>query len=230
MANEALLSAPNGDCDVRIQVNMSNQSFGDGGDCIPPGRYKLLVDDAKWENKRGEGKVGKNLRVTYTVAGPEGEWTGARIVQYMPAPTGDERSEEFQRAARQIQNLFASALSGRGTLDQARSAGTLDFAPSMMRGNYVFAYVTDDEYNGNVKSKVVFFLPVDDYTRQSGPDPLAAKRAEAARTAHVTPATTGTQAQTSPPDLLGATSQSVHPSVIPNNGASDPAARLLGLV
>jgi len=234
MANEQLLAAANGDADVSIRISLKDQSFGDGGDRVPPGRYSLKIEKASWESKKD--KAGKNLKIVYSVNGPEGgEWIGARVVQYMSAPTGDAKSDDFAKAMRMVQNLAASVFSARGMLDQARASDGFDFSPSGITGATCFAFLDDDEYNGVVKSKVVFHLPLEDYTKASGPDANAAARkavGSAAPAPRVAPATTGAT-----PNLLGgvqtaqaaapATPPAQTPAPAPANG--DAAARMLGL-
>lgn len=235
MANEQLLSAANGNSDVTIRVSLKDQAFGDGGDHVPPGRYSLKIEAASWENKRGE-KVGKNLKIVYSVAQPDGEWKNAKIVQYMAAPTGDPSSEEFAKAMKMVKNLLASVFSGAGQLDQARASDGFDFAPAAIVGKLCFAYLDDDEYKDVVKSRVVFHLPLEDYTKAPGPDPLAAGRKAVGSTAPAQKAApTMTGGVTVTPNLLGGTTAPAETTpapahVPPSNGSSDPAARLLGLV
>lgn len=173
MANENLMALRDGDETAALVVDMTTQNFGSGGsDYVPPGRWKVRFDVSEWRRKK-DG-TGVNWHVSLTVQEPA-EYKGARLVRYIPAPLGDPESEDYQTRERQLKNALASVMSGLGKLEEVRQRNALEWKPGLFKGREAFVQTSVEEYRGELRASVDWFIPAEEFAARPGPDPFQAQ-------------------------------------------------------
>jgi hypothetical protein len=189
--NNHLLNTRAGDTESEVTLDMTGQSFGNGGSLVPDGLYAMDIKDAHWEPKK-KGKAGINLKATFEIAEPA-EFRGARVVSYIPAPAGVDTDEAVKSGHNQMANLIASIASGRGNLEGIRKEAKLSVSPASLKNKRAFAYLRQGEpygERGTIKSEIAFWVESERFASAPGPDRAAqppAPRAEKGNGTGTTP-------------------------------------------
>jgi len=167
--NEHLLAAKDNDTTTPVRITLDGFDFQDDtlSGLVPEGKYTLVVNSAKWRDKKN--REGKNLRIVFTVTAPE-KYAGVQIVEHHPAPIGDITDNATSFGHRRLAGLFASVVEGLGRLEEFKQQKTVDFTPETLAGKYMHAELRQElDNNGNQVSKIARYIDTKEFSEAPGP-------------------------------------------------------------
>ncbi len=167
MSNELLLKVEKQNADIAVEVPISSAAFGSGlgSDYMPAGLFKFRIDKAYWEKGKKEQAVNLFMSLVATDAG---DYEGSVINNWSGAPVGDPESDDYKKKMRTLQTIYGSILSGLGKLEGAEGK-TPPFVPSKVIGKFIFAETEEEDYKGEAKGRVRWFVTADRFAEKPGP-------------------------------------------------------------
>lgn len=167
--NTMLLERTGPATDVPIEVRSKDHKFGGGGGSgyVPKGNYRLRITAAEAVLKKDDATK-RNLHLTAQTVGPAG-YEGVMINTWHPIPMGDDSTEDYAKAERNLKDLFGSMFSCRGRYEEYVARDVTKFTPAQMVGSEVCAMTDVEDYKDRSQARIAFYISAETYAANPGP-------------------------------------------------------------